>query len=307
MMADAADSNQSGKINFSGYLLLFQLLTTPESEFEIAFRIFDPQNTGLITKEAFKKVIQSNEHVALPDNFDFDCDLMKTFFGKNGSSSLSFVQFSQFMTSLQEEIRKQEFQNLSAPDGTISAEQFSKLILSNVSQHDISDKIYKNIQKIGETSTERISYAEFDGYNKVLRNIETISQSIRVAAQKSKDGCITKAAFSLAAKRVTGIGLSPMEVRIIFKTFSSDEEQEKLLPEDYEAFINIASDETNRRSKVINLWLKDEIAEDGISQATSYELFMAKLKKFSLKTLYGGAAGAVGATLVYPIVTFFFL
>ena len=68
----------------------------------------------------------------------------------------------------------------------------------------------------------RISYAEFDGYNKVLRNIDSISQSIRLAAQKSKDGSISRGkkkkkkkkpksfiivGFALAAKRVTGIGL----------------------------------------------------------------------------------------------------
>eukprot|EP01080_Neovahlkampfia_damariscottae_P001303 gene1303-11387_t len=300
LLFSMADSEiPDGKINFSEYLLLFQLLTTPETEYEMAFRMFDPQNTGTITKEGFKKVLQSNEHVTLPSNFDFDCDLMKTFFGKTGSSKLSFVQFSQFMISLQEEIRKQEFQQL-AVDGTVSAEEFSRLMFSNLSQSNISDKIFNNIKKLADSNI-RVSYAEFDGYNKVLRNIDPISQSIRLAAKKSKDGSITRGGFSLAAKRVTGLGLSPMEVDIIFKTFSSDENQKKLYPQDYEEFINIASDESKRRSKVFNLWLKDEISDDGVSQATKLEIFQQKVKKFSLKTLFGGAAGAVGATAVYPI------
>ena len=98
-----------------------------------------------------------------------------------------------------------------------------------------------------------------------------------------------------------------MEVDIIFKTFSSDEEQNKLYPQDYEEFINVVSEESKRRSNVINLWLNDEISEDGVSKATKLELFQQKLKKFSLKTLFGGAAGAVGATAVYPIGKKFFI
>lgn len=38
----------------------------------------------MISKDEFKRVVLTNEHIKLGQNFDFDCDLMKTFFGVDG-------------------------------------------------------------------------------------------------------------------------------------------------------------------------------------------------------------------------------
>lgn len=264
----------------------------------MAFRLFDADNNNMISKDEFKRVVQTNEHIKLGQHFDFDCDLMKTFFGVDGTSKLSFVQFSQFMGSLQDEIRKQEFQKL-AKDGRITAEQFSKLITSYLNDVKIKEKLEKNISKLSE-SNETISFAEFDAYNRVLRNMDAIATSLRTAGQKNQDGSITRLDFVNSAKKITGIGLSPLEVSIIFRLFSSNDEN-LLAKQDYEEFIKVAKEESSRRQNAYDLWLKDEVRDDLVTPISKWDKLSDKLYTFSLKTLYGGFAGAVGATVVYPI------
>lgn len=91
-----ADTNETGKINFSEYVLLFKLLTTPESEFEMAFRMFDVNKDNTISKDEFKSVMMHNKDNIKVD-FDFDCELMARFFGRDGKTELSYIQFTQFM------------------------------------------------------------------------------------------------------------------------------------------------------------------------------------------------------------------
>lgn len=96
MLFNMADTNETGKINFSEFVLLFKLLTTPESEFELAFRAFDVNNDGTISREEFQQVMLQNKD-SIKVDFDFDCDLMTRFFGRDGRSELSYIQFSHFM------------------------------------------------------------------------------------------------------------------------------------------------------------------------------------------------------------------
>jgi solute carrier family 25 aspartate/glutamate transporter 12/13 len=298
LLFQMADTKESGKINFSEYVLLFKLLTTPETEFEMAFRMFDVNNDGTISKDEFKQAMKNNKYVG--HDFDFDCELMSRFFGRDGHSTLSYHQFSQFMRLLTEEIRRQEFQRMdNDSDGFISAEQFGKLLTSYISETNMPQRINENIRKLSQTS-DKISYAEFDAFNRIMHNMDAIASSIRNAASQS-EGQITKADFSRAAKRVTGIVLSPMEVSIIFKMFSSNNE-DVLSREDYEEFINILQTDNTRRQYVLDAWSRDQIsAKDGVSEMTFRERFMNAAIKVATKTLYGGIAGAIGATAVYPI------
>lgn len=300
MLFSIADEGVTGKIDFKQYVFLFQLLTTPETEFEVAFRMFDTKKTGQISKEDFMRVISNNKYLQLPPGFDYNCGLMSNFFGRDGSSKLSFIQFSQFLQSLQEEIRKQEFLSLADPDGYITGQQFCKMVASNMSKEQLTTyHLHQNLEKFAKERS-KISYAEFDAYQKILRNIDVISESIRNAASKTSDGSITLNQFKTAAQRVTGIGLSPMETKLIFQLFHSKEEG-KLYKEDYEEFIKIAKEDRLRRQQVLDLWIKDDLADDGVTPLTKKQQFFDKLFLFTAKTLYGGIAGAVGATAVYPI------
>lgn len=297
LLFQMADTKETGMINLSEYIILFKFLTTPENEFEMAFRMFDVNNDGSISKDEFKHALKNNRYVNT--DFDFDCELMTRFFGRDGHSTLSYHQFSQFMRLLTEEIRRQEFQRMDSDgDGYISASQFGQLLTGYISQSELPQRINQNIRKLSETS-EKISYAEFDAFNRIMSNLQAVASSIRNAA--GPDGKIDKTSFSRAARRITGIVLSPMEVSIIFKMFASSNE-DVLSREDYEEFINILNHDTERRQAVLDAWSRDAISsKDPIAEMTWQERVMSGAVKVATKTLYGGIAGAIGATAVYPI------
>ncbi|KAF0979965.1 hypothetical protein FDP41_001118 [Naegleria fowleri] len=290
-----ADTGHTGKITFPEYVFLFKMLTTPESEFHLLFKMFDLDKDGAISKEEFKKVMRTNNQRGV--EFDFDCDLMHRFFGRDGTGNLSFNQFSQFMKLLNEEIRKQEFQKLDSQGrGFISGADFANLI----TQYSVSlpQRVKENMKRIPENS--KITYAEFDAYNRVISNLSSIAQSIRGLASREGD-VITKESFSTAARRVTGIVLSPMEIDIIFNMFASKPEEGVLYKPDYEEFIRVMDENNARRQHILDSWSRDTVAPDGLHEMTFGERFLNGAVKVATKTLYGGISGAIGAFAVFPI------
>ncbi|KAL9651209.1 hypothetical protein ABK040_008280 [Willaertia magna] len=290
-----ADTGKTGQINFNEYVFLFKLLTTPENDFQVLFRMFDLDNDGAISKDEFRKVMKSNLQRGI--EFDFDNDLTRRFFGKDGSGQLSYNQFSQFLKLLNEEIRKQEFQSFDKEgNGFISGRDFAKLI----TQYTINlpDRVRENMQRI--PSDSKISYAEFDAYNRVISNLQSIAQSIRGLATK-EGGMITKEKFSRAARRVTGVVLSPLEVDIIFELFASKPEEGVLHKQDYEEFISILDENASRRQYILDSWSRDNVDIDGITEMTFTQRFINATVKIATKTLYGGISGAIGAFAVFPI------
>ena len=291
-----ADSGQSGKITFPEYLFLFKMLTTPESEFQLLFKMFDLDKDGAISKDEFRKVMKVNLQRGV--DLDYDSDLVHRFFGRDGSGTLSFNQFSQFMKLLNEEIRKQEFQKLDTEGkGFIKGTDFAKLITQYTTS--LPQRVVENMKRIPEES--KITFAEFDAYNRVISNLNGIAQSIRGVGNKEGE-IVTKEAFSRAARRVTGIVLSPMEIDIIFNMFASKPEEGVLYKQDYEDFLNVLDESVARRQHILDSWSRDEVSPvDGMTELTFGQRFWNATVKVATKTLYGGISGAIGAFAVFPI------
>mmetsp|Transcript_8911 Transcript_8911/g.32886 ORF Transcript_8911/g.32886 Transcript_8911/m.32886 type:complete len:640 (-) Transcript_8911:68-1987(-) len=302
LLFSAADEDNSGYISFNEFKLLVKMFTTPETEMELAFKMMDTERTGSISKEQFKRIMSRRnvpgEHTAL--HFNFDCELVDRFFGKNGTTRLTYDQFAHFMRAIHEEMRRQQFQRLDKEgSGYISAQDFARCVTGLVSDAAIPEHIRQNIGLLGK-STERVSYAEFDAFNRTVSNIEAITIALKSAGMASLDGSIDRVAFAQAARAATGITLSPIEVGIIFKLFSKDGDDAKLTKQDYEEFFSYMNDDVERRRRLLDMWVDDRASATG-EELSTYDRFVNGLFKFAVKVVYGGIAGAVGATFVYPI------
>lgn len=129
---------------------------------------------------------------------------------------------------LQEEMRRQEFFHMDKEkNGWITAEQFATWLTAYMQKGTVPAKLQSNIDRLKESFRDhRVSYAEFDAFNRIMGNIGPIATSLRNAAKQNPDGTVTKESFSQTAKQITGISLSPLEVSILFKMFQSE-------PDDY--------------------------------------------------------------------------
>lgn len=302
VLFSVVDKDKSGLISFGDYQVLFEMLTTPQSEFAVAFKLFDKNNDGFVTQEDFRKIMET-ESRAMKD-FDFDCDMMHRFFGPEGSGKLSYAQFSQFCKALQEEIIKQEFKRYDRDnDGYISGDDFGKILYSYMDQNRLPRRIKHKFQNM-ETKLRagRISYAEFDAFNKMLRELDAVAKGIKAAAAKMEGGIITKNDFVASVYSSTGVSMSPLEVDIIFQVFDDDDDG-KLTPAEYEDFLQLVS-ERKQRAYTVNQWLTtaNEIpVKNADEKMTASQRTLANLLEGIKSFAIGGVAGAIGATVVYPI------
>lgn len=272
------------------------LLTKPDAEYEIAFRLFDVDRTGGVKYEDFRRLYENNKG---PDSipFNWDCEWAKLYIGdKSKRHTLSYSEFSQMLRGLQGERIRQAFQLLDKDrDGYIEPEDFARIILETA-KHKLSDHLLDNLTSLCNISTgSRISYANVRAFQNVIMQMDLVELIIRQACKKSGDGKITRSEFLNEAAKITRFSLfTPMEADILFHFASLDEPSGRLSLIDF--------------AKVLDpLWRYRNIAEQaqhglGSEKAKSTaQSFLLRAAESGYNFLLGSAAGAFGAFMVYPI------
>lgn len=301
----AATSDQD-RISFNDFVIFQNLLSKPDAEYEVAFRLFDVNNTGKITYDQFKQVLSSN----LPSDavpFDFDCDWLKLYIGnKEGHYQLTYEEFSQLLKGLQGERLRQEFKHYDQKQtGYISTEHFKRIIL-DIAQHKLSDLVIDhlptlcNLYATGSGTT--ISFSNMVAFHNVIRNIDMVELVIRRAIAANQENAITKQDFLSQAAKTSRYSLfTPMEADIIFHFAAVDSNGSgRLSLDDFEKILDprwrpITQQEQQRLSE---LGSQQKVATGGEKEKHGFLWeVVGNMYSFTL----GSIAGAVGATAVYPI------
>ncbi|CAO3590263.1 unnamed protein product [Absidia cylindrospora] len=300
----AAASNKD-QISFNDFVIFQNLLAKPNAEYEVAFRLFDVNNTGKITFDQFKQVLSSN----LPSDavpFDFDCDWLKLYIGsKDGHYQLTYEEFSQLLKGLQGEQLRQEFKHYDQKQtGYISTENFKKIIL-DIAQHKLSDLVIDhlptlcNLYATGSGTT--ISFSNMVAFHNVIRNIDMVELVIRRAIESNHEKAITKQDFLSQAAKISRYSLfTPMEADIIFHFAAVDSDASgRLTLNDFEKILDprwrpITQQEQQHLDELSSSKTKD--GEKKEKHGFLWEV-IGNAYSFTL----GSIAGAVGATAVYPI------
>jgi solute carrier family 25 aspartate/glutamate transporter 12/13 len=109
-LSGIVDTNKNGLISFDEFCAFERMLTAPDAIYVLAFRLFDSDGSGYVSFDEFRRVYQKTlVHQRIP--FNFDCEFVKLHFGSNCKKELSYVEFTQFLQSVQEEHAKQAFQS----------------------------------------------------------------------------------------------------------------------------------------------------------------------------------------------------
>ncbi|KAG0167008.1 mitochondrial aspartate-glutamate transporter agc1 [Apophysomyces sp. BC1034] len=290
-----ADQSNKGLISFNDFVIFQNLLSKPDAEYEIAFRVFDLNGTGKVTFDQFKNVLSSN----LPGDavpFDFDCDWLKLYIGnKEGHHELTYEEFTQLLKGLQGERLRQEFKHYDqSQTGYIQPEDFKRIIL-DIAKHKLSDQVIDHLPTLCNLyagSGTNISFSNVVAFHNVIRNIDMVELVIRQAIEQNPENTITKADFlNHAAQSSRYTIFTPMEADIIFHFAGVDNASGRLSLDDF--------------AKILDpRWRKPESQP----QAEAPELTQAAKGGFLwgiVENAYafslGAIAGAVGATAVYPI------
>ncbi|KAH7152428.1 mitochondrial carrier domain-containing protein [Dactylonectria estremocensis] len=288
-----ADTKGVAKVSLADWGVFENLLSKPDAEYEIAFRLFDVQRTGRIQYDDFRTLYELNKG---PDNipFDWESEWARLYIGsKKNRHALDYPQFTQMLRGLQGERIRQAFQRFDKDgDGFINPEDFERIIVET-SKHKLSDHILQNLHTLCNISNStKISYANVRAFRNVIGEMDLVELILRRAIDKSGDGKITRPQFLNEAATITRFSLfTPMEADILFHFAGLDEPSGRLGLSDF--------------AKVLDPSWRNPIY-DGLegaikSKAAVGSSLLNGIINSSYNFALGSVAGAFGAFMVYPI------
>ncbi|KAE9409110.1 mitochondrial carrier [Gymnopus androsaceus JB14] len=283
-----ADTSKRGLVSWEDFVVFETLLKRSDADYWMAFQFFDVDNSGNIDFDEFKNVMSANMGSdAIP--FDFNCDWVKLYLGKkNGTHVLGYHEFTQLMKGLQGERLRQAFKYLDKDqDGFIRPDEFKRIILE-IAGHKLSDAVIDRLPTLCTLSPgQRISYSEVIAFHNVIREMDMVERIIREATASSKDGRINQSDFIDYASSSSRYSLfTPMEASIIFHFAGRGNGDQRLALIDFAQLLDprwVAPHEAVERTQAKSMSALTAIAHSAYS------------------FVQGGAAGAFGATIVYPI------
>jgi solute carrier family 25 aspartate/glutamate transporter 12/13 len=272
------------------------LLSKPDAEYEIAFRLFDENGTGTIKYDNFQKLYNLNKgEQSIP--FDWSCEWASLYIGgKRRRHDMTYPQFCQMLRGLQGERIRQAFHLFDKDgDGYIDPEDFQRIILETA-KHKLSDHLLENLHTLCNISTgSKISYANVRAFQNVIREMDLVDLIIQNATQKSDDGKITRTDFLNEAARTTRFSLfTPMEADILFHFAGLDAPSGRLALGDFAKVL----DSSWQSAYSLRTTGLSSVASEAVSTSKRYlNNVLESAHHFAL----GSLAGAFGAFVVYPI------
>jgi solute carrier family 25 aspartate/glutamate transporter 12/13 len=295
-----ADRRHTGRVSLTDWASFENLLSKPDAEYEIAFRLFDTEGTGAVKYDEFLKLYNLNKSDdGIP--FDWNCEWATLYIGgRKRRHDMTYPQFSQMLRGLQGERVRQAFQHFDkSGSGYIEPDDFQRIILETA-KHKLSDHLLENLPSLCNISAgSKISYANVRAFQNMIREMDLVDLIIRNATVKSDDGKITRTDFLNEAARITKFSLfTPMEADILFHFAGLDEPSGRL---GYDNF-----------ARVLDASWKDPFVEFGsgamnaATEATAHAKWtMKKVLRQAAESAHhfglGSVAGAFGAFMVYPI------
>jgi len=290
LLCGVLDQSKEGRISFAEFQTFEGNLCVPDALYKTAFQLFDTNGNGTVSFDEFLGILSKTTlHKKIP--FNYDCDFIKLYFGKNKDRQITYSEFSQFLHDFHEEYASVAFKAKDKDgSGFISAADFEE-IMTSVKSHLLTPAITANLRAAasGGNTGQAVSYAFFIAFISLLSNMELTKKVYLNATDGSRTAEVTKEQFLYSAQMMSQI--TPLEIDVLFvlcdllhhtgKVTYSDFQQ--LAPEQY-------MKQVTRRLTEIRAVEKPE-------DRSSLMAVLESVYRFAL----GSVAGACGATAVYPI------
>ncbi|XP_078460817.1 electrogenic aspartate/glutamate antiporter SLC25A12, mitochondrial-like isoform X2 [Lampetra planeri] len=289
-LAGVADHNKDGLISFQEFVAFESVLCAPDAMFIVAFQLFDKSGHGQVTFENIKEIFsQTTIHQHIP--FNWECEFIQLHFGSSHKKSMNYDEFTQFLQELQLEHARQAFAVKDTDkSGTIAALDFRDIMVT-IRPHMLTSFVEENlVAAVGGLKAHRVSFAFFNAFNSLLNNMELVQKIYSTLAGSSIDMEVTKEEFMLAAQRFGQI--TPIEVDILFHLADLHEHRGRLSLIDIE---RIAPLEEGALPYNLAEKQRQQLGGD-LSRP-----ILLQVGESAYRFMLGAAAGALGATAVYPI------
>ncbi|XP_055923163.1 calcium-binding mitochondrial carrier protein Aralar1 isoform X2 [Eupeodes corollae] len=286
LLAGIADTSKDGLISFAEFQAFEGLLCAPDALYKTAFQLFDRKGNGSVSYAEFAEVVQKTElHSKIP--FSLDGQFIKRYFGNDKQRVINYIEFTQLLHDFHEEYAMEAFRSKDpAGSGYISPLDFQDIMVK-VKRHLLTSDVKDNL--VAVTEGHKVSFPYFMAFTSLLNNMELIKRIYLYATQGSRVEPVTKDELLLAAQTMSHI--TPLEIDILFQLTGALHQTGRIV---YGDLSNIAPE---HYTKHITTRLADIKAVDSPADRSAFIQILESSYRFTL----GSVAGAVGATVVYPI------
>ncbi|XP_037534398.1 calcium uptake protein 1, mitochondrial isoform X3 [Nematolebias whitei] len=225
---------ECGLISFSDYIFLTTVLSTPQRNFEIAFKMFDLNGDGEVDLEEFEQVqsiIRSQTSMGMRHrDRSTTGNTLKTagcssalttyFFGQDLKGKLTIGSFLEFQRKLQHDVLKLEFERNDPVDGRITERQFGGMLLaySGVQSRKLK-QTQKGLKKLFKDA-QGITFDELENFFTFLKNVNDVDTAL--SFYHMAGASIDKVTMKQVARTVAKVELSDHVCDVVFALFDCD-------------------------------------------------------------------------------------
>ncbi|XP_019481112.1 PREDICTED: calcium uptake protein 1, mitochondrial isoform X1 [Hipposideros armiger] len=224
---------ECGLISFSDYIFLTTVLSTPQRNFEIAFKMFDLNGDGEVDMEEFEQVqsiIRSQTSMGMrhrdrPTTGNTLksglCSALTTyFFGADLKGKLTIKNFLEFQRKLQHDVLKLEFERHDPVDGRITERQFGGMLLaySGVQSKKLT-AMQKQLKKHFKEG-KGLTFQEVENFFTFLKNINDVDTAL--SFYHMAGASLDKVTMQQVARTVAKVELSDHVCDVVFALFDCD-------------------------------------------------------------------------------------
>jgi len=290
LLCGVLDQSKEGRISFAEFQAFEGNLCVPDALYKTAFQLFDTNGNGTVSFDEFIGILNKTTlHQKIP--FNFDCDFIKLYFGKDKSRQITYSEFSQFLHDFHEEYASVAFKATDEEGtGFINSADFEE-IMTSVKSHLLTPAVKANLRAAaqGGPNGQSVSYAYFIAFISLLSNMELIKKVYLNATNGSRTVEITKEEFLYSAQMMSQI--TPLEIDVLFVLCDLLHQTGKVM---YSDFQEIAPEQY---MKQVTRRITEIKAVENPEDRGSLMAVLESVYRFAL----GSVAGACGATAVYPI------
>eukprot|EP00070_Physeter_catodon_P029809 XP_028336703.1 calcium uptake protein 1, mitochondrial isoform X6 [Physeter catodon] len=224
---------ECGLISFSDYIFLTTVLSTPQRNFEIAFKMFDLNGDGEVDMEEFEQVqsiIRSQTSMGMRHRDRSTtgntlksglCSALTTyFFGADLKGKLTIKNFLEFQRKLQHDVLKLEFERHDPVDGRITERQFGGMLLaySGVQSKKLT-AMQKQLKKHFKEG-KGLTFQEVENFFTFLKNINDVDTAL--SFYHMAGASLDKVTMQQVARTVAKVELSDHVCDVVFALFDCD-------------------------------------------------------------------------------------
>ncbi|XP_068423417.1 calcium uptake protein 1, mitochondrial [Clinocottus analis] len=225
---------ECGLISFSDYIFLTTVLSTPQRNFEIAFKMFDLNGDGEVDLEEFEQVqsiIRSQTSMGMRHRdrsttgntlrtAGCSSALTTYFFGEDLKGKLTIGSFLEFQRKLQHDVLKLEFERNDPVSGRITERQFGGMLLaySGVQSRKLK-QMQKGLKKMFKDA-QGITFEEVENFFTFLKNVNDVDTAL--SFYHMAGASIDKVTMKQVARTVAKVELSDHVCDVVFALFDCD-------------------------------------------------------------------------------------